>query len=75
MKDKEREGRRVAEENKRNKKRSKNVKGKTGGSRRGKFAGEEYFTFSLDGLIPAYGDPSQVWFTALDMLRQNYETS
>ena len=57
---KERDGRRVAEENKRNKKKSKNVKGKTGGSRRSKFTGEEYFTFSLDGLIPAYGDPSQV---------------
>ena len=35
---------------------------KKGGSkpRRNKFSGEEYFTFSLDGLIPAYGDPSQV---------------
>ena len=63
MKDKERDGRRVAEENKRNKKiRNKNVKGKAGGARRNKFTGEEYFTFSLDGLIPAYGDPSQVKF-------------
>ena len=60
MKDKERDGRRVAEENKRNKKKSKNVKGKTGGTRRSKFTGDDYFTFSLDGLIPAYGDPSQV---------------
>lgn len=60
LKDKERDGRRVAEENKRNKKiRNKNVKGKAGGARRNKFTGEEYFTFSLDGLIPAYGDPSQ----------------
>ena len=61
MKDKERDGRRVAEENKRNKKtRNKNLKGKAIGARRSKFNGEEYFTFSLDGLIPAYGDPSQV---------------
>ena len=28
--------------------------------KRTKFSGEEFFTFSLDGLIPAYGDPSQV---------------
>ena len=28
--------------------------------KRSKFSGEEFFTFSLDGLIPAYGDPSQV---------------
>merc|ERR1719341_1584808 len=27
--------------------------------KRNKFSGEEFFTFSLDGLIPAYGDPSQ----------------
>merc|ERR550519_1376939 len=27
--------------------------------KRSKFSGEEFFTFSLDGLIPAYGDPSQ----------------
>jgi len=27
--------------------------------KRTKFSGEEFFTFSLDGLIPAYGDPSQ----------------
>ena len=68
MKDKERDGRRVAEENKRNKKTrsSKNVKGKSGGNRRNKFTGEEYFTFSLDGLIPAYGDPSQVKLPPLE---------
>jgi len=39
------------------KKKGKNKKG--GKPRRSKFSGEEYFTFSLDGLIPAYGDPSQ----------------
>ena len=60
LKDRERDSRRVAEENKRNKKKSnKNVKTRPGGGRRSKFSGEEYFTFSLDGLIPAYGDPSQ----------------
>merc|ERR1719233_2516091 len=39
----------------------KSGKSKKGGCRprRNKFSGEEYFTFSLDGLIPAYGDPSQ----------------
>ena len=61
LKDKERDSKRVAEENKRNKKKSnKNLKARPGGGRRGKFSGEDYFTFSLDGLIPAYGDPSQV---------------
>lgn len=60
--DRDRENRRVAEENRRNKKKTiktKNLRG-PGGPRRSKFNGEEYFTFSLDGLIPAYGDPSQV---------------
>ena len=28
--------------------------------KRSKFSGEEFFTFSLDGLIPPYGHPSQV---------------
>jgi len=59
--DRDRENRRVAEENRRNKKKTiktKNLRG-PGGPRRSKFNGEEYFTFSLDGLIPAYGDPSQ----------------
>jgi len=53
-----REGKGINEENKKNK---KSGKSKKGGSRprRNKFSGEEYFTFSLDGLIPAYGDPSQ----------------
>eukprot|EP00092_Neocalanus_flemingeri_P019191 GFUD01020790.1.p1 GENE.GFUD01020790.1~~GFUD01020790.1.p1 ORF type:complete len:1187 (+),score=395.91 GFUD01020790.1:609-4169(+) len=55
-----RDGKGINEENKRNKK-SAGRSGKKGGSksRRSKFSGEEYFTFSLDGLIPAYGDPSQ----------------
>ena len=59
----EKENRRVVEENRKNKKKA--VKSRNGlrpgpgGLRRGKFNGEEYFTFSLDGLIPAYGDPSQ----------------
>jgi len=54
-----REGKGINEENKKNK--SKSGKSKKGGNRprRNKFSGEEYFTFSLDGLIPAYGDPSQ----------------
>ena len=56
----------MVEENRRNKKKTI---GRTGGTRslrpgaggqRRRFNGEEYFTFSLDGLIPAYGDPSQV---------------
>merc|ERR1719187_1608908 len=53
-----REGKGINEENKKNK---KSGKSKKGGSRprRNKFSGEEHFTFSLDGLIPAYGDPSQ----------------
>ena len=38
---------------------TRNLRPGTGGQRR-RFNGEEYFTFSLDGLIPAYGDPSQV---------------
>ena len=44
------------------KKKNKGRSGKKSGNkpRRSKFTGEEYFTFSLDGLIPAYGDPSQV---------------
>merc|ERR1740128_543170 len=61
----EKENRRVVEENRRNKKKTigrtggtRNLPGRTGGQRR-RFNGEEYFTFSLDGLIPAYGDPSQ----------------
>merc|ERR1719394_215527 len=57
----DKERRRVDEENRRNKKKTantRNLKSRSGGSRR-KFNGEEYFTFSLDGLIPAYGDPSQ----------------
>ena len=56
-----REGKGINEENKKNKSRS-GRSSKKGGSRprRNKFSGEEYFTFSLDGLIPAYGDPSQV---------------
>jgi len=43
------------------KKKNKGRSGKKSGNkpRRSKFTGEEYFTFSLDGLIPAYGDPSQ----------------
>ena len=56
----------MVEENRRNKKKTigrtggtRNLPGRTGGQRR-RFNGEEYFTFSLDGLIPAYGDPSQV---------------
>ncbi len=54
----------MVEENRRNKKKtirtgSRNLRPGTGGQRR-RFNGEEYFTFSLDGLIPAYGDPSQV---------------
>jgi len=55
-----REGKGINEENKKNKSRS-GRSSKKGGSRprRNKFSGEEYFTFSLDGLIPAYGDPSQ----------------
>ena len=61
----DKENRRVVEENRRNKKKtlrtgSKNLRPGTGGGGRRKFNGEEYFTFSLDGLIPAYGDPSQV---------------
>ena len=60
----EKENRRVVEENRRNKKKTirtgtRNLRPGTGGQRR-RFNGEEYFTFSLDGLIPAYGDPSQV---------------
>lgn len=70
--DREQERRRVADENRRNKRRtvetssryssSKPVSksSRSGGPRKSKFNGEEYFTFSLDGLIPAYGDPSQV---------------
>jgi len=59
----EKENRRVVEENRRNKKKTirtgtRNLRPGTGGQRR-RFNGEEYFTFSLDGLIPAYGDPSQ----------------
>ena len=66
MKDKERDGRRVTEENRKNKKKNnRSVKSRPGGGRRSKFSGEEYFTFSLDGLIPAYGDPSQVKYTGL----------
>ena len=55
-----RENKLVAEENKKNSKKKLN-KNKRGGGiiKRSKFCGEEYFTFSLDGLIPAYGDPSQ----------------
>lgn len=55
-----RDGKGINEENKKNKSRS-GRSSKKGGSRprRNKFSGEEYFTFSLDGLIPAYGDPSQ----------------
>lgn len=56
----------MVEENRRNKKKTigrtggtRNLRPGTGGQRR-RFNGEEYFTFSLDGLIPAYGDPSQV---------------
>ena len=56
-----REGKGINEENKKNKSRSGRSSKKGGGRpRRNKFSGEEYFTFSLDGLIPAYGDPSQV---------------
>ena len=58
--------RRVLEENNRRNKKigtkrtgARNLRPGTGGQRR-RFNGEEYFTFSLDGLIPAYGDPSQV---------------
>ena len=56
-----RDGKGINDENKKNKSRS-GRSSKKGGSRprRNKFSGEEYFTFSLDGLIPAYGDPSQV---------------
>jgi len=55
-----REGKGINEENKKNKSRSGRSSKKGGGRpRRNKFSGEEYFTFSLDGLIPAYGDPSQ----------------
>jgi len=53
-----REGKGINEENKKNKKSGKSKKGGNR-PRRNKFSGEEYFTFSLDGLIPAYGDPSQ----------------
>ena len=59
----ERDTKRLLEENRRNKK--KTIKTRGVGERRPltgqrrKFNGEEYFTFSLDGLIPAYGDPSQ----------------
>ena len=67
--DRDQERRRVTDENRRNKRRTletgyKSSSGKSSrssksGSRK-KFTGEEHFTFSLDGLIPAYGDPSQV---------------
>ena len=55
-----REGKGINEENKKNKSRSGRSSKRSGRPRRNKFSGEEYFTFSLDGLIPAYGDPSQV---------------
>ena len=71
--DREQERRRVADENRRNKRRTVETSSRysnsskpaskgsrSGGARKSKFNGEEYFTFSLDGLIPAYGDPSQV---------------
>ena len=70
--DRDQERRRVVDENRKNKRRTvetnsrySNTKPVTknsrpGGSKKSKFNGEEYFTFSLDGLIPAYGDPSQV---------------
>jgi len=54
-----REGKGINEENKKNKSRSGRSSKRSGRPRRNKFSGEEYFTFSLDGLIPAYGDPSQ----------------
>ena len=71
--DRDHERRRVADENRRNKRRTAETNNsrysnskpvskssRSGGQRKSKFNGEEYFTFSLDGLIPAYGDPSQV---------------
>jgi len=54
------EGKGINEDNKNKKNRSGRSSRKAGSKpRRSKFSGEEYFTFSLDGLIPAYGDPSQ----------------
>ena len=74
--DREQERRRVADENRRNKRRTVETSSRysssskpaskssrSGGARKSKFNGEEYFTFSLDGLIPAYGDPSQVSYS------------
>lgn len=61
-----REGRGTGPSGGREEKKNKNRSGGRGGKGRGsrqrrstKFNGEEYFTFSLDGLIPAYGDSSQ----------------
>ena len=35
-----------------------------------RISGDEFFTFSLDGLLPAYGDPSQVGVIYLPLLNQ-----
>jgi len=61
-----REGRNGARDEQRNKEnlgRGSNRGGRTGASKgkkkKVKFTGEEYMTFSLDGLLPPYGDSSQ----------------
>jgi hypothetical protein len=39
---------------------------RSGGGKSRHISGEDFYTFSLDGLLPSYGDPSQVRIILMD---------